>query len=82
MRKNNKAYSAKVQWSHPMGIKELSQIFDVHRNTISEWLKKQTICNRQLSPRRWQVAKFEMPCDLSNDKSIETETDKLENKLF
>lgn len=60
----------KVQWSRPMGIKELSQIFDVHRNTMSVWLKDQTILNRQLSPRRWQVAPFEMPCDLNNDNDI------------
>ena len=58
----NKMDKTTIQWSHPMGIKELSQIFDVHRNTMSAWLKDQTICNRQLSPRRWQVAKFEIPC--------------------
>ena len=56
-----------VQWSHPMGLKELSNIFDVHRNTMSKWLKEQIICNRQLSPRKWEVAKFEFPYDLSYD---------------
>jgi len=60
----------KVQWSRPMGIKELSQIFEVHRNTMSVWLKDQNILNRQLSPRRWQVAQFEMPYDLNNDNDI------------
>ena len=70
MRSSDKMDETKIQWSHPMGIKELSQIFDVHRNTMSVWLKDQTICNRQLSPRRWQVAKFEMPCDLNADNDI------------
>ena len=68
MKKKNNVDVAKTKWSRPMGIKELSQIFDVHRNTMSEWLKNQTICNRQLSPRRWQVAMFEMPYDLTSDK--------------
>jgi hypothetical protein len=42
-----------------MCIEELSKIFNVHRNTMSKWLRDQVICNRQLSPRRWQVAKYE-----------------------
>ena len=67
MEKNNKMDVIKIQWSRPMGIKELAQIFDVHRNTLSAWLKDQTICNRQLSPRRWEVAMFELPCDLDRD---------------
>jgi hypothetical protein len=58
---------SKTQWSRPMGIKELSQIFEVHRNTMSSWLKKQIICNRKLSPRKWEVAVFELPCDLTTD---------------
>ena len=56
-----------VQWSHPMGLKELSKIFEVHRNTMSKWLKKQIVCNRQLSPRKWEVAVFELPYDLTSD---------------
>ncbi len=64
--KNNIDIS-KIKWSHPMGLKSLSQIFDVHRNTMSKWLKDQTICNRQLSARRWEVAMFEMPYDLCSD---------------
>ena len=56
-----------VKWSHPMGLKGLSQIFDVHRNTMSKWLKNQTICNRKLSPRKWEVATFELPYDLDQD---------------
>ena len=57
---------SKMQWSRPMGIKELSQIFEVHRITMSSWLKNQVICNRQLSPRKWEVAVFELPCDLTS----------------
>ena len=67
MTKRNSVNVANVKWSHPMGLKELSQIFDVHRNTMSKWLKEQTICNRHLSPRRWEVAVFELPYDLNID---------------
>ena len=67
MRNRNNVNVANVKWSHPMGLKELSQIFDVHRNTMSKWLKEQTICNRHLSPRRWEVAVFELPYDLNID---------------
>ena len=63
MKKKNNMDVTKTRWSHPMGIKELSQIFDVHRNTMSEWLNNQIICNRQLSPRRWEVAMYELPQD-------------------
>jgi streptogramin lyase len=66
-RKKNNIDITKVKWSHPMGLKSLSHIFDVHRNTMSKWLKDQTICNRQLSPRRWEVAMFELPYDLTSD---------------
>ncbi len=68
MKNNNKLDVTKEKWSHPMGLQELAQIFDVHRNTMSAWLKDQTICNRQLSPRRWEVAMFELPYDLERDK--------------
>ena len=61
----NKTYNANnVKWSQPMSVKGLSQIFDVHRNTMSKWLKDQVICNQQLSARRWRVATFEIPADL------------------
>lgn len=66
IRMNNNDIS-KIQWSHPMGLKELSQIFDIHRNTMSKWLKDQTICNRHLSPRKWEIAVFELPYDLTSD---------------
>ena len=46
-----------------MSIEELSQIYNVHRNTMSKWLREEVICNRQLSPRRWQIAKYELPED-------------------
>jgi hypothetical protein len=53
-----------IKWSQPMSVKGLSQIFDVHRNTMSKWLKDQVICNQQLSARRWRVATFEIPADM------------------
>lgn len=56
----------KVKWSRPMGLKELSQIFDVHTSTMSKWLKDQVICNRQLSPRRWEVDISELPHSINN----------------
>ena len=61
VKKSDKINITQVKWSRPMSIEELSQIYNVHRNTMSKWLKDQVICNRQLSPRRWQVAKYEMP---------------------
>ena len=67
MKKKNNMDVIKIQWSRPMGIKELSQIFDVHRNTMSAWLKDQTICNRQLSQRKWEVAMFELPYELDRN---------------
>ena len=67
IRQKNYTDISQVQWSHPMGLKELSQIFEVHRNTMSKWLKNQTVRNRQLSPRKWEVAVFELPYDLTSD---------------
>ena len=66
MKKNNVDIT-KTKWSQPMGLKGLSQIFDVHRNTMSKWLRDQIICNRQLSPRRWRVASYEMPDSMLDD---------------
>lgn len=68
--KRKKIDVTKVKWSHPMGLKELSQIFEVHRNTMSIWLKDQIICNRQLSPRRWEIAVFELPCDYEKKEDL------------
>lgn len=65
--RNNKIDVTKVKWSQPMGIKELAKIFEVHRNTMSNWLKDQTICNRQLSPRRWVIAKYELPYEFTSN---------------
>ena len=68
MKHNRNDNITKIRWSHPMGLKELSQIFEVHRNTMAKWLKDQTIRNRQLSPRRWEVAMFELPYNPEEDK--------------
>ena len=67
IRQQNNIEVSKVRWSHPMGLKELSHIFEIHRNTMSKWLKNQTVCNRQLSPRKWEIAMYELPYDLIND---------------
>ena len=69
MRKDKVFDTTKVKWSHPMSIKELSLTFDVHRNTMSKWLKDQVICNRQLSPRRWEVAIYELPNDFEIERN-------------
>ena len=61
MKNKRKVKITKVKWSRPMGLKELSQIFDVHTSTMSKWLKERVICNRQLSPRRWEVDITELP---------------------
>jgi hypothetical protein len=65
MKTGNSSNVTKLRWSQPMGLKGLSQIFDVHRNTMSKWLKDQIIRNQQLSPRRWRVASYEMPDNLT-----------------
>ena len=67
MSKGNKINSVEIKWSSAMSIEKLSKIYNVHRNTMSKWLKDQTVCNRQLSPRKWEVALFEMPYDLTRD---------------
>ncbi|MEJ2648775.1 MAG: hypothetical protein P8016_10255 [Sedimentisphaerales bacterium] len=63
MKKDSKENVIQIKWSRPMNIEELAQIYHVHRNTMSKWLRDQVICNRQLSPRRWQVAKYDLPDD-------------------
>ena len=63
MKKSGEINVTQIKWSHPMSIEELSQIYNVHRNTMSKWLKNRIICNRQLSPRRWQIARYELPYD-------------------
>ncbi|MBN2182492.1 MAG: hypothetical protein JW715_11320 [Sedimentisphaerales bacterium] len=67
MKNRNNVNETEVKWSRPMGLKELSQIFEVHRTTMSKWLKDQVVCNRQLSPRKWEVAVFELPYSSSTD---------------
>jgi len=61
MKKYKRTALTEMKWSHPMSIKELSQIFNVNRNTMSKWLKEQVICNRQMSTRKWEIAEFELP---------------------
>ena len=68
MRRSKDMDVTKMKWSDPLGLKELSQIFEVHRNTMAKWLKKQIICNRHLSPRRWEVTTFELPYNLKEDR--------------
>ena len=68
MVKNKHIDVTKFKWSHPMGLKGLSQIFEVHRNTMAKWLKDQVICNRQMSPRRWEVAVFELPIESEQER--------------
>ena len=63
MKKVNNNNITKIKWSRAMSIEELSKIYNIHRNTMSKWLKEQVICNRQLSPRKWQIAKHELPDD-------------------
>lgn len=64
--------TGKIQWSRPMGLKTLSQLFDIHRNTMSKWLREQIICNQQLSPRRWRIAAFELPNQMEDEKTVES----------
>jgi hypothetical protein len=71
MQRTERIEGGNVQWSRPMDVKTLSQIFDVHRNTMSKWLKKQIIQNQQLSPRRWRIATFELPNAKESEKHIE-----------
>jgi len=66
MNNNSVVDVTKIEWSQPMGLKEMSKIFDVHRNTMSKWLKGQVICNQQLSPRRWRIATYELPKDFDS----------------
>ncbi len=63
--------TGKIQWSRPMGLKTLSQIFDIHRNTMSKWLREQVVCNQQLSPRRWRIAAFELPSEMEDERYVE-----------
>ena len=58
----------KTKWSHALSIEELSKIFNVHRNTMSKWLRDQVIRNRQLSSRKWQVDKDALPDSSDEDK--------------
>jgi len=52
---------AKFNWSELKELKELAKDFNLHRNTMREWLRNQVICNQQMSPRRWRVLISEFP---------------------
>ena len=65
---NNKNITT-TNWSRAMSIEELSKIFNIHRNTMSKWLREQLILNRQLSARKWQVANDELP-DVLKEKTV------------
>jgi hypothetical protein len=55
------ATSGDVEWSAPESPTEWARIFGVHYNTMIQWLKEQLICNEQVSPRRYRIAKDELP---------------------
>jgi hypothetical protein len=48
-------------WSRPKSPTEWAGEFDVHYNTMIKWLRDQTVRNRQVSPRRYQIAVCELP---------------------
>ena len=64
-RRKAAADGQKLTWTQPMSLKQLAQIFDVHRHTMREWLDQQKICNEQLSARRWRIAVYELPDGLA-----------------
>lgn len=68
MKESDNINNIKIKWSRPMCIEEMSKIYNIHRNTMSKWLKDQIICNRQLSPRKWQVATYELPDNNEKEK--------------
>ena len=68
MQESKDTNTTKIIWSRAMSVEELSKIYNVHRNTMSKWLKNQVISNRQLSPRKWQVAKHLLPNGIEEKK--------------
>ena len=72
MQRKKNAKKSNTQWSRPMGLKTLSQLFDIHRNTMSKWLRKQVICNQQLSARKWRIAAYELPNEIEDEKFVES----------
>jgi hypothetical protein len=50
-------------WSEAKSPTEWAKVFEVHYNTMIDWLKKQRIKNRRVSPRRYRVATFELPLE-------------------
>jgi hypothetical protein len=51
----------KVEWTEPEGPLQWAQIFRVSYKTMKNWLDKQVILNQQLSPRRYRIARKELP---------------------
>ncbi|NQT00560.1 MAG: hypothetical protein HQ580_00910 [Planctomycetes bacterium] len=51
----------KFHWSELKELKDLTDIFHLHRNTMRQWLEEQRICNQQMSSRRWRVLIGEFP---------------------
>ena len=72
MQRKPHAKKGNMQWSRPMGLKTLSQVFDIHRNTMSKWLREQVICNQQLSARKWRIAAYELPNEIEDEKFVES----------
>lgn len=68
-------YSEKKEWTRPLGLKKWAEIFSVHPNTMSEWLKSQNICNEQVSPRRWRVDVDELPTELVKKVRVDSENE-------
>ncbi len=58
---NNGSLKEPIEWSEPKSPTEWAGIFDVHYNTMIEWLRSQKIRNQQVSPRRYRVATEEIP---------------------
>ena len=54
-----------VEWSRPMQTDKLAVIFGVHKNTMSSWLKNQTIQNEKIG-KLHRVAISELPADAVN----------------
>lgn len=55
------AAQAKVEWSEPDSPLQWAQVFGLSYKTMKTWLDNQVIRNQQLSPRRYRIAKDELP---------------------
>jgi hypothetical protein len=50
-----------AEWSMPVSPTRLAVVFDCHPETLKRRLRDQTIRNRKLSPRRYQVSIDSIP---------------------